>query len=64
MFDSGVLRMIFGTEIKEIIGDWGKLHNEDLHDLYSSQNVIRVMIQSRKKRWAGLVACMGERKGA
>jgi hypothetical protein len=40
MFDNGVLWMIFGTEIEEVIGDWGKLHNEDLHDLYSSLTII------------------------
>jgi len=40
IFDSGVLRVIFGTEIEEVIIDWRKLHNEDLHDLYSSLNII------------------------
>jgi hypothetical protein len=63
MFDIGVLWMIFGTEIEEVMGDWRKLHNEDLHDLYSSLNIIWVMIQSRKIRWVGHVARMGERRG-
>ena len=64
MFDSGVLWMILGTEIEEVMGEWGKLHNEDPHDLYFSLNVIWVMIQSRKIRWVGHVAHMGERRGA
>jgi hypothetical protein len=64
MFDSGVLWMIFGTEIVEVMGEWGKLHNEDPHDLYCSLNIIWLMIQSRKIRWVGHVAYMGEKRGA
>jgi hypothetical protein len=44
-------------------GDWSKLHNEELHNLYSSPNIIR-MIKSRRMRWAGHVARMGEKRNA
>jgi hypothetical protein len=47
----------------EVTGDWRKLHNEELNDLYSSLNIIRV-IKSRRMRWAGHVARMGLRRGA
>ena len=49
-------------ERDEVTGDWRKLHNEELSDLYSSPNVVRV-IKLRRMRWAGHVARMGERKG-
>jgi hypothetical protein len=49
-----VLRRIFGPK-REVTGDWRKLHNEELHDLYSSPNIIRMM-KSRRMRWAGNVA--------
>jgi hypothetical protein len=54
-----VLRRIFGTKRDEVTGDWRKLHNEELHNLYSSPNIIR-MIKSRRMRWAWHVAQMGE----
>jgi hypothetical protein len=58
-----VLRRIFGLKKDEIIGGWRKLHNEELHNLYSLPNVIR-MIKSRRTRWAGHVACIGEKRNA
>jgi hypothetical protein len=57
-----VLRKIFGPK-REEDGSWRKLHNDELHDLYSSPNIVRV-IKSRKMRWAGHVAGMGEGRGA
>jgi hypothetical protein len=58
-----VLRRIFGLRRDEVKGDWRKLHNEELHNLYSSPNIIR-MIKSRKMRWTGHVARMGETRNA
>ena len=55
MFESGVLRKIFGAKRDEVTGEWRKLHKEELNDLYSSPNIIRV-IKSRRMRWAGHVA--------
>jgi hypothetical protein len=52
-----VLRRIFGPKRDEVTGYWKKLHNEELHNLYSSSNIIRV-IKSRRMRWAGHVARM------
>jgi hypothetical protein len=63
VFENRVLRRIFGPKRDEVTGEWRRLHNEELHALYSSQNIIRV-IKSRRLRWAGHVARMGERKGA
>jgi len=57
-----VLRRIFGPKRDEVTKDWKKLHNEKLNDLYCSPNIIRV-IKSRRMRWAGHVACMGDRRG-
>jgi hypothetical protein len=48
-----VLRRIFGPKRDEVTGDWRKLHNEELHNLYSSINIIR-MFKSRRMRWAGM----------
>jgi len=45
-----------------VTGEWSKLHKEELNDLYSSPNIVRV-IKSRRMRWVGNVACMGERNG-
>jgi hypothetical protein len=57
VFENRVLRRIFGPKRKED-GSWRKLHNDELHDLYSSPNIVRV-IKSRRMRWAGHVARMG-----
>ena len=61
MFENGVLR-ILGPKRDEVTGEWGKLHNEELNDVYCSPNIVRV-IKSRRLRWAGNVALMGERRG-
>ena len=58
-----VLRRIFGPRRDEVTGEWRRLHNEELNDLYSSPNIVRV-IKSRRMRYAGHVARMGEEKGA
>jgi hypothetical protein len=63
VFENRVLKRIFGPKRDEITGKWRKLHNEDFTDLYTSPNIIR-MIKSRRMRWAGHVARMGERRGA
>ena len=62
VFENMVLRRIFGTKRDEVTGEWRRLHNEELNDLYSSPNIVRV-IKSRIMRWAGHVARMGEEKG-
>jgi hypothetical protein len=59
VFENRVLRRIFGPKRDEITGEWRKLHNEELQILYSSTNIIRQM-KSRRLRWAGHVARMGE----
>jgi hypothetical protein len=60
VFENSVLRRIFGPKRNEVTGDWRKLHNEELHNLYSSPNIIRMM-KSRWVRWTGYVARMGEK---
>jgi hypothetical protein len=59
--ENRVLRKTFGPK-REEDGSWRKLHNDELHDLYSSPNIVRV-IKSRRMRWAGQVARMGEGRG-
>jgi len=61
VFENRVLRRIFGPKRDEVTGQWRKLHNEELNNLYSSPNIVRV-IKSRRMRWAGHVARMGERR--
>jgi hypothetical protein len=61
VFENRVLRRIFGSKRDEVTGEWRKLHNEELHDLYSSPNIVRV-IKSRRTRWAGHVARIGRRE--
>jgi hypothetical protein len=62
VYENKVLRRIFGPRRDELTGDWRRLPNEELNDLYSSPNIVRV-IKSRRMRWAGHVARMGEEKG-
>jgi hypothetical protein len=59
-FENRVLRRIFGTKRDKVTGDWRKLHNEELHSLYSSPSIIR-MNKARRMRWAWHVARMGRR---
>jgi hypothetical protein len=61
VFENRVIRRIFGPKRDEVTGEWRKLHNEELHILYSSPNMIR-QIKSRRMRWAGHVARMGEER--
>jgi hypothetical protein len=60
VFENRVLRNIFGPMRDEVTGEWRKLHNEELRDLYSSPSIIRIM-KSRKMRWAVHVTRMGRR---
>jgi hypothetical protein len=59
VFENRVLRRIFGPMRDEVTREWRKLHNRELHNLYSSPDIIR-QIKSRRMRWAGHVARMGE----
>ena len=57
MFENRVLRRVFGPKRDEVTGEWRKLYNEELRDLYSLSNIVRV-VNSRRMRWAGHVARM------
>jgi hypothetical protein len=61
VFENRVLRRIFGTKRDEVTGEWRKLYNEELRDLYSLPSIIRIM-KSRTMRWAGHVARMREKR--
>jgi hypothetical protein len=61
VFENRVLRRIFGPKRDEVTGEWRKLHNEELHNLYSSTDIIR-QVKSRRMRWAGHMARMGEER--
>jgi hypothetical protein len=63
VFENRALRRKFGPKRDEVTGDWRKLHNEELHNLYSSPSIIR-LIKSRRMRWAGHVARMREKRNA
>jgi hypothetical protein len=63
VLENKVVRRIFGPKMNEVVEGWRKLDNEALHNLYSSPSVIR-MIKSRRMRWAGHVARMGEKRNS
>ena len=59
MIENRLLRRVFGPKRDEVTGEWRKLHNEELNHLYSLPNIVQV-VKSRRMRWAGHVASMGE----
>jgi hypothetical protein len=61
VFENRVRRRIFGPKRDEVTGEWRKLHSEELHNLYSSPDIIR-QVTSRRMRWAGHVVRMGEER--
>jgi hypothetical protein len=61
VFENRVLRRIFGPKRDQVTGEWRRLHNEELHNLYSSPDIIR-QVKSMRMRWAGHVARMGEER--
>ena len=63
VFENMVLRRIFGPRRDEVMGEWRRLHNQELNDLYTSSNIVRV-IKSKRMRWAGHAVSMGEERRA
>jgi hypothetical protein len=63
MFEDRVLRRLFGPKRNDVTGGWRKLHNEELHDLYSSPSIIRI-IKKMRMRWAWHITRMGEKRNA
>ena len=63
VFENRVLRRLFGPKRDEVTREWRRLHNEELSDLYSLPNIVRV-VKSRRMRWVGHVARMGQERGA
>jgi hypothetical protein len=61
VFENRVLRRIFRPRRDEVTGEWRKLHNEEIHDLYSSPSIIRIM-KSKRMRWTGHAARMGKKR--
>jgi hypothetical protein len=61
VFENRVMRRIFGPKRDEVTDEWRKLHNDELHNLYSSPDIIR-QVKSRRMRWAGHMARMGEER--
>ena len=62
VLENRVMRRMFGLKRNKVTGEWRKLHNEELNDIYCSPNIVRV-IKSRRMKWEGHVASMGERRG-
>jgi len=62
VLENRVMRRMFGLKRNKVTGEWRKLHNEELNDIYCSPNIVRV-IKSRRMKWVGHVARMGERRG-
>ena len=62
VFENGALSRVFGPKRGEVTGDWTKLHKEELRDVYSLPNIVR-LVKSRRMRWAGHVARMGNGRG-
>jgi hypothetical protein len=62
VYENRVLSRVFGGKSDEVTGEWRKLHNTELNDLHSLPNIVRV-VKSRRMRWAGHLARMGEERG-